>query len=90
MDVWLAVLVWVFYFLADLNRDGGTDKLKLAQKFLSELNFLLIYDLLRTLQVVSGSRDVVLKGLVGLLALSFRDIVSYLLRSDFEVSDTES
>ncbi len=86
----MAVLVGVFYFLADLNLDGGTEKLKLAQKLLSEFNLLLIYDLLQTLQVVNGSCDVVLYGLVSLLALSFRDIVSYLPRSYFEISETES
>jgi hypothetical protein len=55
--------------------------------FDGELNFLGINDYLAALQAFSGSCDVVLEKLVSLLALSFRDIVSYLHRSDFKVSD---
>ncbi len=61
--------------------------LKLAQMLDGELNFLGINYYLASLQAFSGSRDVVLEALVSLLALSLRDIVSYLHRSDFKVSD---
>ena len=61
--------------------------LKLAQMLDGELNFLGINDYLAALQAFSGSLDVVLEALVSLFALSLRDIVSYLHRSDFKVSD---
>ena len=83
----MSVPTLVLYYLAYLKLDGGIVMLKLAQMLDGELNFLGINDYLAALQAFSGSRDVVLETLVSLLALSLRDIVSYLHRSDFKVSD---
>jgi hypothetical protein len=85
----LSVPTLVLYYLAYLKLDGGIVMLKLAQMLDGELNFLGINDYLAALQAFSGSRDVVLETLVSLLALSLRDIVSYLHRSNFKVSDSK-